>query len=110
MQKTANAPPDTLFISWMKAIYTLRAHAWPYLGFILPTPRHLLKLLKEIDKFALMKRPEDPGFTGSNEGPAIRDKAIHRVCDALMFVPAGIDAIVLSKTSHVRNAGHGRKA
>jgi hypothetical protein len=25
-----------------------------------------------------------------------------------MFVPAGIDAIVLSKTSHVGYAGHGR--
>jgi hypothetical protein len=27
-----------------------------------------------------------------------------------MFVPAGIDAIILSKTSHVRNAGHGQGA
>jgi hypothetical protein len=27
-----------------------------------------------------------------------------------VFVPAGIDAIVLDKTSHVRNAGHGRRA
>lgn len=58
------------------------------LGFILPTPWHFLERLKKIDKFALMKRPEDPGFTGTNEGPAIRDKAIHCVCDAFMFVPA----------------------
>jgi hypothetical protein len=78
-------------------------------GLILPTPWHFLKRLKKIDKFALIKRPEDPGLTGTNEGPAIRDKAIHRLCDALMFVPAGIDAIVLSKTSHVRNAGHGQR-
>jgi hypothetical protein len=79
-------------------------------GFILPTPWHFLEGFKKIDKFALIKRPEDSGFTGTNEGPAIRDKAIHRVCDAFMFVPAGIDAIVLSKTSHVGNAGHGRGA
>jgi hypothetical protein len=79
-------------------------------GFILPTPWHFLERLKKIDKFALIKRPEDPGFAGTNEGPAIRNKAIHRVCDAFMFVPAGIDAIVLSKTSHVGNAGHGRGA
>jgi hypothetical protein len=78
-------------------------------GFVLPTPWHFLKRLKKIDKFALIKRPEDFGFTGTNEGPAIRDKAIHRVCDAFMFVPAGIDAIILSKTSHVCNAGHGRR-
>ena len=82
--------------------------AW-LLGFILPTPWHFFERFKKIDKFVLMKRPEDPGFAGTNEGPAIRDKAIHRVCDARMFVPAGIDAIIFSKTNHVRNAGHGRK-
>jgi hypothetical protein len=101
MQKTAMPHPAALFLS---------LHSPRLLGFILPTPWHFLERLKEIDKFALLKRPEDSGFTGTNEGPAIRDKAIHSGCDAFMFVPAGIDAIVLSKTSDIRNAGHGRKA
>jgi hypothetical protein len=79
------------------------------LGFVLPTPRHFLERLKKIDKFALMERPEDPGVTGSNKASAIRDKAIHCVCDAFMFMPAGINAVIPGKTSHIRNAGHGRK-
>lgn len=68
---------------------------------VLPAPRHFLKRLKEIDKFSLMERPEDPGFTGANEASAIWDKAIHRVCDAFMFMPAGTNSVVPGKTSHV---------
>ena len=107
MQKSAKAPPATLFIR-PSSLSALTARS--YLGFVLPTPRHFLERLNEIDKFPLMERAEDPGFTGTNEGPAIGDKAIHRIYDALMFVPAGIDAIVLSKTSHIRDPGHGQKA
>src|SRR6266853_6052777 len=68
---------------------------------ILPAPRHFLERLKEIDKFSLIERPEDAGFAGSNKASAIRDEAVHRVCDAFMFVPAGIDAVVPGKASHV---------
>ena len=80
------------------------------LSFILPAPWHFLERLKKIDKFGVLKRPENPGLTGTNEGPAVRDKAIHGICDAFMFVPAAIEAIVLNKTSHVPDAGHGRRA
>jgi hypothetical protein len=79
-------------------------------SFVLPAPGHFFERLKEIDKFALMERTEDPAFTGANKASAIRDKAVHCINDAFMLVPAGVDAIVFSKTSHVRNAGHGRKA
>jgi hypothetical protein len=77
---------------------------------VLTTPRHVLERLKEIDKLALIERPEYPGFTGPNKTSTIRDKALHRVCDAFMFMPAGMDAIVPGETSHISGAGHGRKA
>ena len=92
----------------MECLFTLRARRRRCL--VLPAPRHFLERLKEIDKFALMERPEDPGITGSNKASAIRNKTLHRIRDALMIVPAGIDAIVSGKASHVRDAGHGRKA
>src|SRR4249920_4093992 len=46
-------------------LHSPRSTARSYLGFILPTPRHFLERLNEIDKFSLMERPEDPGFTGT---------------------------------------------
>jgi hypothetical protein len=77
--------------------------------FVLPTPRHILERLKEIDKFALMERPEHPGFTGPNKAAAIRDKAVHRVCNAFMVMSAGINAVVPGETSQIPGASHGRK-
>lgn len=77
---------------------------------VLPTPRHFLDRLKKIHKFALIKRPENPGFAGANKASAIRDEAIQSVRNAFMFMSAGIDAIVPGEASHVRSAVHGQEA
>jgi hypothetical protein len=107
MQKTAKTQPAALFL--VEECFSLSAPGRRY-RLVLPAPGHFFERLKEIDKFALMERAEDPAFTSANKASAIRDKAIHRVCDGFMFVPAGINAIVPGKTSHIHNADHGRKA
>ena len=71
------------------------------LSFIAATPGHGLQCLKEVDELSLMKRAISPGIECPNKAPAIRDKAIHRVANTRMRVSAGINAIVLSKTSDV---------
>ncbi|HEY2912072.1 MAG TPA: hypothetical protein VGK21_01820 [Candidatus Angelobacter sp.] len=37
----------------------------------------------------------------ANKTPAIRDKAIHRIADNKMGMPAEMDAVVLSPTGYV---------
>ena len=71
------------------------------LSFIAVTPGHRLQRLKEVDEFFLMKRPIAPGVERPNKAPAIRDKAVHGVANTWVGVPAGINAILLSKTSDV---------
>ena len=73
------------------------------LSFIAVTPGHRLQRFKEVDEFSLMKRPIRPGIERPNKAPAIRDKAVHRIADTLVGVPAGINAVLLSKTSDVPN-------
>jgi hypothetical protein len=112
MQKAIKAQPAALF-SVPRSYFTLhglrRAQALVR-SLVLPAPRHFLECLKEIDELSLIERPEDPGLTGSNKASAIGDKAIHGVCDALMFMLAGINAVISGKASHVLGAGHGRTA
>src|SRR5690242_5662896 len=108
MQKPGRSQPATLFTCGRSpALLSLPGRSC---RLVLPTPRHFLESLKEIDKFALIKRPEDAAFTGTNKASAIRDKALHRVRDGFMFVPAGINAVVPGKTNHIRNTRHGRRA
>jgi hypothetical protein len=57
-----------------------------------------------------LERPKHPGFTGPNKASAIGDKAVHRACDAFMFMSAGIDTVISGETSHVPGADHGQKA
>jgi len=71
------------------------------LSFIAATPGHGLKRLKEVDEFFLVKRPIRPGIERPNKAPAIRNNAAHCGWDALVAMSAGINAILLSKTSHV---------
>lgn len=66
-----------------------------------PAPGHLLQRLKKVNKLAVRKRPEDPGVMGTDKTSAIRHKAVHRLADAWMKMPAGINAIIFSKTSNV---------
>lgn len=73
------------------------------LSFIAATPGHGLQRLKEVDELSLMKRPIRPGIECPNKAPAIRDNAVHGIADTWMGVPAGINAILLSKTSDVPN-------
>jgi hypothetical protein len=73
------------------------------LSFIAATPGHGLQRLKEVDELSLMKRPVRPGIEGPNKAPAIRDKAAHGIADTWVGVPAGINAILLSKTGDVPN-------
>src|SRR6476646_4834607 len=108
MQKTARFQPATLFTCG-RSFFSLSGPGRSC-RLVLPTPGHFLKRLKEINKFVLMKRPEDPAITGANKASPIRDKAIHGVCDGFMFVPAGINAVVPGKTNHIRNTCHGRRA
>ncbi len=68
---------------------------------VAPTPGHLLQRLQEINEFPVRKRAGDPGVISANKAPAIRDKAIHRVADNKVGMPAGINAIVLGPASHV---------
>jgi hypothetical protein len=60
-----------------------------------------LQRFEKIDEFPIRKRAEDPGITSANKTPAIRDKAIHRVADNKVGVPAGINAVVLGPTGYV---------
>jgi hypothetical protein len=39
----------------------------------------------------------------ANKTPAIRDKAIHRIADNKVGVPATINAVVLGPASHVKD-------
>jgi len=71
------------------------------LSFIAATPGHGLQRLKEIDEFSLMKRPIRPGIECPNKAPAIGDKAVHGIADTGVGMSAGINAILLSKTSDV---------
>lgn len=73
------------------------------LSFIAVTPGHGLKRLKEVDELSLMKRAICPGIERPNKAPAIRDKAVHGIADTWVRVFAGINAILLSKTSDVPN-------
>lgn len=107
MQNTVMTQPAALFILWMKP--SLLSVPGRRRRLVLPAPWHFLERLKEIDKLSLVKGAEDPGFTGSNKTSAIGDKAIHRVRDACMLMPAGIDPVVPGKTSHVHDASHGRR-
>jgi DNA-binding XRE family transcriptional regulator len=71
------------------------------LSIIAPTPGHLLQRFEKINEFPIRKRAEDPGVKSANKTPAIRDKAIHRVADNKVGMPAGINAIVLSPARYV---------
>ena len=68
---------------------------------IAPTPGHLLQRFEKIDEFPIRKRAEDPGIISANKTPAIRDKALHRIADTKVGVPARKNAIVLGPTCYV---------
>jgi hypothetical protein len=59
-----------------------------------------LQRFQKINEFSIIKRAERPGIISANKTPAIRDKAIHRITDNMVGVPAGINAIVLVWYSH----------
>jgi len=71
------------------------------LSFIAATPGHGLQRLKEVDEFSLAKRAVGPGIEGPDKARAIRDKAVHGIADTWMEMLAGINAILLIKTSDV---------
>jgi hypothetical protein len=73
------------------------------LSFIAATPGHGLQRFKEVDEFSLLKRPIGPGIERPNKAPAIRDKTVHSIANTWVGVSAGINAILLSKTSDVPN-------
>jgi hypothetical protein len=60
-----------------------------------------LQRFQKINEFSIIKRAERPGIISANKTPAIRDKAIHRITDNMVGVPAGINAIVLGPASYV---------
>lgn len=95
---TPRAPGGSLFSACRK-----RNGERATLSFIAVTPGHGLQRLKEIDEFSLVKRPIRPGIECPNKAPAIGDKAVHGIADTWVGVPAGIDAIILGKTSDVTN-------
>src|SRR5580765_3572773 len=78
------------------------------LSFIAATPGHGLQRLKEVDELSLLKRPIGPGIERPNKTSAIRDKAVHGIADTWVGVLAGINAILLSKTSDVPNLCYSR--
>jgi hypothetical protein len=74
------------------------------LSLIAPTPGNLLQRFEKIDEFPIRKRAESPQHHKSaNKTPAIRDKAIHRIADNKVGVPATINAVVLGPASHVKD-------
>ena len=64
-------------------------------------PGHLLQRFQKIDKLPVCKGPKDPGIMGANKTSAIRHKAVHRLPDTWMKMPAGVNAIIFGKTGNV---------
>jgi hypothetical protein len=71
------------------------------LSFIAPTPGHLLQRLEKINEFPIRQGAEDSAVISANKTSAIRDKAIHRIADHEVGVPAAINAIVFGPTRYV---------
>ncbi|HKV95323.1 MAG TPA: hypothetical protein VJW20_22450 [Candidatus Angelobacter sp.] len=71
------------------------------LGFVAPTPGHFRQRFKEVNQFPVIERPENPGVMSANKAPAIRNQTVHRFPDTAVPVPAGINAILCGKTSHI---------
>lgn len=74
---------------------------WSGLGLIRRAPGHGLQRFHKVDIFGLIERPEDPGIVRADKASTIGNKAAHSVPNTGVFVPAGVDAIVLSPASHV---------
>jgi hypothetical protein len=71
------------------------------LSSIPPTPGHLLQRFEKINELSIRERAEDPSVISANKTPAIWDKAVHRIADNKVGMPARINAIVLGPASHV---------
>ena len=60
-----------------------------------------MQRFEKINELPIRKRAEFPGIISADKTPAIRDKAIHRVADNKVGVPAKMNAIVLGPASRI---------